>query len=241
MVKKASTSKKGKSKSSASTKSVEVQKAAGKAKKVSVKKSKASKATKVTKAKATKAVAAAPAVKQEVVVNEQSSQVSSTQQSSGVTDLLAQLATSCAEAATRQKEIAQALKAFGRSYKREMKELQKTQNRSRRSNKKDPNRPKRAPSGFAVPSKISTEMCSFLGLSKGTELSRTDVTRKLTAYIRDKNLQVPTNRRSFVPDKALGSILGPLQEVDKEKGYTYFNLQRYITPHIVSNSASSSK
>ena len=240
MVKKASTSKKGKSKSSASTKSVEVQKAAGKSKKVSTKKTKASKTTKVTKAKATKVVAA-PAVKQEVVVNEQTSQVSSTQQSSGVTDLLAQLATSCAEAATRQKEIAQALKAFGRSYKREMKELERNQNRSRRSNKKDPNRPKRAPSGFAVPSKISTEMCSFLGLSKGTELSRTDVTRKLTAYIRDKNLQVPTNRRSFVPDKALGSILGPLQEVDKEKGYTYFNLQRYITPHIVSNSASSSK
>ena len=240
MVKKASTSKKGKSKSSASTKSVEVQKAAGKSKKVSTKKTKASKATKVTKAKATKVVAA-PVVKQEVVVNEQTSQVSSTQQSSGVTDLLAQLATSCAEAATRQKEIAQALKAFGRSYKREMKELERNQNRSRRSNKKDPNRPKRAPSGFAVPSKISSEMCSFLGLSKGTELSRTDVTRKLTAYIRDKNLQVPTNRRSFVPDKALGSILGPLQEVDKEKGYTYFNLQRYITPHIVSNSASSSK
>ena len=240
MVKKASTSKKGKSKSSASTKSVEVQKAAGKSKKVSTKKTKASKATKVTKAKATKVVAA-PVVKQEVVVNEQTSQVSSTQQSSGVTDLLAQLATSCAEAATRQKEIAQALKAFGRSYKREMKELERNQNRSRRSNKKDPNRPKRAPSGFAVPSKISSEMCSFLGLSKGTELSRTDVTRKLTAYIRDKNLQVPTNRRSFVPDKALGSILGPLQEVDKEKGYTYFNLQRYITPHIVSNSTSSSK
>ena len=230
MVKKASTSKKGKSKSSTSTKSVEVQKAAGKSKKVSVKKSKASKTTKVAaKAKATKTVTAAPVVKQEVVVNEQTSQVSSTQQSSGVTDLLSQLATSCAEAATRQKEIAQALKAFGRSYKREMKELEKNQNRSRRSNRKDPNRPKRAPSGFAVPSKISGEMCSFLGLTKGTELSRTDVTRKLTAYIRDKNLQVPTNRRSFVPDKALGSILGPLQAVDKEKGYTYFNLQKYLS------------
>ena len=121
-----------------------------------------------------------------------------------------------------------------------MKELEKTRNRSRRSNKKDPNRPKRAPSGFAVPSKISSNMCSFLVIKTGTELSRTDVTRKLTAYIRDKNLQVPTNRRSFVPDKALGSILGPLKEVDKEKGYTYFNLQRYITPHIVSNSASAS-
>jgi len=121
-----------------------------------------------------------------------------------------------------------------------MKELQKQQARSRKGNKKDPNRPKRAPSGFAVPSKISGEMCSFLGLKSGTELSRTDVTKKVTAYIKDKQLQVPTNRRSFVPDKALGSILGPLQEVDKDRGYTYFNLQRYITPHIISNSASAS-
>ena len=75
-------------------------------------------------------------------------------------------------------------------------------------------------------------MCSFLGLSKGTELSRTDVTKKVTAYIKEKQLQVPTNRRSFVPDKALGSILGPLQEVDKDRGYTYFNLQRYMKPHF---------
>ena len=83
-------------------------------------------------------------------------------------------------------------------------------------------------------------MCTFLGLKSGTELSRTDVTKKVTAYIKEKQLQVPTNRRSFVPDKALGSILGPLQEVDKDRGYTYFNLQRYITPHIISNSASAS-
>ena len=237
MVKKASTTKKGKSSKSSSTKTVEVsskaQKVAGKGKKVSVKKSKASKTTKVV-------AAAAPVVAKETVVNESTSVVSSQQQSGGVTDLIAQLAANCAEAATRQKEIAQALKSFGRNYKREMKELEKTRNRSRRSNKKDPNRPKRAPSGFAVPSQISTNMCSFLGIKTGSELSRTDVTRKLTAYIRDKNLQVPTNRRSFVPDKALGSILGPLKEVDKEKGYTYFNLQRYITPHIVSKSSSAS-
>ena len=171
----------------------------------------------------------------ETVVNEPS--VESTQ--NPVSELLSKLTSVCVEAAAKQKELTQSLKAFSRTYKRELKELEKSRNRSRRQNKKDPNRPKRAPSGFAVPSKISQEMCSFLGLSQGTELSRTDVTRKLTAYIRDKKLQVPHNRRSFKPDKALGSILGPLQEVDKEKGYTYFNLQRYITPHIISNSSSS--
>ena len=58
------------------------------------------------------------------------------------------------------------------------------------------------------------------------------------AYIREQNLQVPENRRSFIPDKQLGSILGPLKDIDKDKGFTYFNLQRYITPHITSSASS---
>ena len=125
-------------------------------------------------------------------------------------------------------------------YKKEIKNIQKAASKARRNAKKDPNRPKRTPSGFAVPSKISSEMCDFLSLKHGTELSRTDITKKLTTYIREKNLQIPTNRRSFIPDNALGGILGPLKEIDQDKGYTYFNLQRYITPHIVSSSSSSS-
>ena len=104
--------------------------------------------------------------------------------------------------------------------------------RERRKAKKDPNRKKREPSGFAVPTNISSDLCDFLNVPHDTKMSRTDVTRKITKYIRDKNLQVPENRRSFIPDTQLGGILGPLKEVDKEKGYTYFNLQRYITPHI---------
>ena len=52
-----------------------------------------------------------------------------------------------------------------------------------------------------------------------------------------KGYQRKENRRSFDPDVQLGAILGPLKSMDVDKGYTYFNLQRYITPHIVSNSA----
>lgn len=225
MVKKTSNTSKAKSTkaSKAQTKTVEVAAQQTKAKKVSVK-----------KAKAAPAVEAAPV--QQVNTDQQST--TSTQQHGGVATLLTQLTELATQATTNQKQLSSTLKSFGKSYKREMKELERQQARSRRGNKKDPNRPKRAPSGFAVPSKISGEMCTFLGLQSGTELSRTDVTKKVTAYIKEKQLQVPTNRRSFVPDQALGSILGPLQEVDKERGYTYFNLQRYITPHIISNSAS---
>ena len=159
---------------------------------------------------------------------------------SSVTEILNCLIQETQEITNRQKLLTQQLKSFSRCYKKELKELKKTQVKSKKVNKKDPNRPKRAPSGFAVPSEISAEMCDFLGMEKGSHLSRTDVTRKLTSYIREKNLQIPQNRRSFNPDKALGGILGPLQEMDKEKGYTYFNLQRYITPHIISNSSASS-
>lgn len=160
---------------------------------------------------------------------------------SSVSEILVSIMNTANEISLRQKDFSQQLKSFNRSYKKELKELQRSQSRNKKLNKKDPNRPKRAPSGFAVPSEISGEMCKFLGINNGTHLSRTEVTRKLTTYIREKNLQIPSNRRSFQPDKALSSILGPLQEIDQEKGYTYFNLQRYITPHIMSSSSSSSK
>jgi len=138
------------------------------------------------------------------------------------------------------KQMLSLMKKTFKSYQRERRDYEKNLARERRRAKKDPNRKKREPSGFAVATDISTKLCDFLGVDHGTQLSRTDVTRKVTAYIRTKNLQVPENRRSFIPDSKLESILGPLQEVDKDKGFTYFNLQRYITPHITS-SASSSK
>lgn len=138
------------------------------------------------------------------------------------------------------KQILSLMKKTFKSYAREKRDYDKNLARDRRRAKKDPNRKKREPSGFAVATDISNTLCDFLGVSHGTQLSRTDVTRKVTAYIRTKNLQVPENRRSFLPDAKLKSILGPLQEVDKDKGFTYFNLQRYITPHITSTASSSS-
>jgi chromatin remodeling complex protein RSC6 len=134
-----------------------------------------------------------------------------------------------------QKAIITNMKKVWKSYFKEMKEAQKNQARDKRRAKKDPLRKKREPSGFAVASNISTNLCQFLTLPSGSQLSRTDVTRKITSYIREQNLQVPTNRRSFTPDSKLALILGPIQEIDKEKGFTYFNLQRYITPHFNSS------
>ena len=83
------------------------------------------------------------------------------------------------------------------------------------------------PSGFAKPGYISPELCNFLGKPDGTEMARTDVTKYLTMYIKDNNLQNQKNKKEIICDKALEGLLQP----DKDDIITYFNLQSYMKRH----------
>ena len=87
-------------------------------------------------------------------------------------------------------------------------------------------------SSFSLPSQISEKLCDFLDVPSGTTVSRTEITRQITTYIRNNNLQLPDKRRAFKPDEKLGNLLGPINAVDVDKGFTYFNLQKYISPHV---------
>jgi chromatin remodeling complex protein RSC6 len=86
----------------------------------------------------------------------------------------------------------------------------------------------RTPSGFAKPTKLSDELCAFLGVPAGSQLARTEVTRVLNEYIKKNSLQDTNDKRTIVPDAKLSSIL-KLQGGDK---LTYFNLQTYIKHHF---------
>ena len=88
---------------------------------------------------------------------------------------------------------------------------------------------KREPSGFACPAKISDELCDFLGKPYGTEMARTEVTKYMTTYIKDNNLQNPSNKRQIVPDDKLLSLLN----VPDSEALTYFNLQKFLKEHFV--------
>ena len=83
-------------------------------------------------------------------------------------------------------------------------------------------------SGFATPTKISNELCTFMGLQNGTEVARTEVTKYLSKYIKDHSLQDEKNRRVILPDKKLGKLLN----VGKTDSVTYFNIQKYMKPHF---------
>ena len=86
----------------------------------------------------------------------------------------------------------------------------------------------RSPSGFVKPTLISSELATFLGKAQGTEMARTEVTREINAYIRANSLQDKTNGRKINADGKLSSLL----KLKTDEELTYFNLQRYMSPHF---------
>jgi chromatin remodeling complex protein RSC6 len=89
----------------------------------------------------------------------------------------------------------------------------------------------RAPSGFVKPTKISDELAKFLEKPTGSEMARTDVTREINTYIRAHKLQDKENGRKINPDTKLAALL----KLKKTDELTYFNLQKYMSPHFAKN------
>ena len=109
--------------------------------------------------------------------------------------------------------------------KRSERELKNAQKAGRKRARKSGNR---APSGFVKPTKISKELAKFLGKPHGTEMARTEVTREINTYIRAHKLQDPKNGRRILADAKLRKLL----KLKKDDELTYFNLQRYMSPHF---------
>jgi len=128
--------------------------------------------------------------------------------------------------------LAALLKDIQSSLKPVLKEHDKLRKVVERIQKKRENA-RKSPSGFAKPNKISDELCDFIGVPHGTEKSRTDITRYINAYVKEHNLNKPTNRRVILPDEKLKKIL----KINNEEEVTFFILQRLISHHFPSLSA----
>ena len=109
--------------------------------------------------------------------------------------------------------------------KKTMRELKASQKLNSKRKRKAGNR---SPSGFVKPTLISEELASFLKKPKGTEMARTEVTREINGYIRQHNLQDKQNGRKINPDTHLATLL----KITSADELTYFNLQRYMSPHF---------
>jgi len=90
----------------------------------------------------------------------------------------------------------------------------------------------RKPTGFARPVRVSSQLSEFMGRAPGELVARTEATRAVNAYIKERSLQDPENARRIVPDAKLRELLFGSGE-EKGEDLTYFNLQRYMNPHFV--------
>ena len=119
------------------------------------------------------------------------------------------------------------LRGLQKRAEKEIRTAQKTNKKKRSAG------PPRAPSGFVKPTPITSELADFLGKEHGIEMARTQVTREINSYIREHNLQDPSNGRRIIPDQALRTLL----RVPQKDELTYFNLQRYMSHHFVKAAA----
>lgn len=135
--------------------------------------------------------------------------------------VMSRLASKIVAAVTMLKEIQGELKVA-------QKEFDKLNKTKLKAEKKRANA-RTTPSGFAKPTKISDELCDFLNVPKGTEMARTEVTRKLNAYIKENGLFDQANKRKILPNAALKKLLGSEDGDD----VSYFNVQRYMKRHFI--------
>ena len=96
---------------------------------------------------------------------------------------------------------------------------------------------KRAPSGFAKPTKVTKELCDFMSRPEGSEIARTEVTKALVNYIQTNNLleKGEDTKNKIVPDEKLKILLG-LSDNEAED-LNYFTIQKYMNKHFYSNKA----
>ena len=105
-------------------------------------------------------------------------------------------------------------------------ELKKAQKGGRRRKAADPADGPKKETVFTRPTKISDALCTFLGVAKGTLLSRSEVTTRVCAYAKNNNLMV---KQVIKADAPLRKLLA-LKESDELK---ILNLQRFLKAHYI--------
>jgi chromatin remodeling complex protein RSC6 len=124
--------------------------------------------------------------------------------------------------------MATQVKALAGQVKDLHKQLRKDLKHAQKQSGKQKVKKLRKLSGFAKPCPVSSALCVFIGQPVGTDMARTEVTKFLTRYIKEHDLQDKDDRRKIVPDKKLGKLLGS----KKSDVVTYFNLQSYLKQHF---------
>jgi len=117
-----------------------------------------------------------------------------------------------------------AMKKLEKQIPRELKKAQKGRRRRAPETTATGEPIAKKPSVFTIPTQISDALATFLGLAKGTQISRSEVTTRVCKYAKEHNLM---DKQNIKPDAALRKLLG-VKETDQLR---ILNLQKYLSDH----------
>ena len=117
-------------------------------------------------------------------------------------------------------QLSKWLQKYGKQY------IRKNTRGQKRRNLGDNEKSK---SGFAVPVTVSEPLALFLGMNLTDEIPRTEVTKRLTAYIKENDLQIEGNRKNFTIDQALSQVFN----VPQGTTTNWFEMQKFLSGLLV--------
>jgi len=79
-------------------------------------------------------------------------------------------------------------------------------------------------SKFMQPMKVSEELAAVVGRGP---MPRTEVTKKLWAYIKANRRQDPNNKRNIIPDEKLAKVFG-----SSKKSVNMFEMTKLVSKHL---------
>jgi chromatin remodeling complex protein RSC6 len=118
-----------------------------------------------------------------------------------------------------------------RSERDEIRELMKLYKKELKNKK---NKKKNKETGFTKPEIVPEELANFIGIEKGTEMPRTELTKRVYKEIKRRGLFYKNDKRVLRADKEIQKMFKLKDNVNKindpkdKEGFNFFNLQTYI-------------
>tara|TARA_R110002072_G_scaffold13429_1_gene56432 strand:- start:12145 stop:12621 length:477 start_codon:yes stop_codon:yes gene_type:complete len=102
-----------------------------------------------------------------------------------------------------------------------------------RSHQEDPDgektKARSANNGFNRKQDVSPKLREFLDLPDGELISRSEVTKRINAYVKEQGLKHPDNGRVIIMDDKLTKLLEPPADTQ----VTFLNIQKFLSPHYI--------
>ena len=75
---------------------------------------------------------------------------------------------------------------------------------------------------------LSKDLENFLSLEHGTKLTKAEVMKSVSDYIKSNNLQVLSNKRRFKPNKQMSKIF----DMNTKSELTFVEINKHVSTHL---------